>query len=145
MVREIRKGELKPLLALYAQLHGEVYSDENIRQMAVWQQIMDDRNHHIVVAETDGRIVASCVLVVVPNLTHGIRPYALIENVVTDQQYRRQGWATRCLQFAKEIAMGERCYKIMLMTGSKESGTLGFYEQAGYNRNDKTAFIQWLR
>lgn len=145
MVREIRKGELKPLLALYAQLHGEVYSDENIRQMAVWQQIMDDRNHHIVVAETDGRIVASCVLVVVPNLTHGIRPYALIENVVTDQQYRRQGWATRCLQFAKEIAMGERCYKIMLMTGSKEPGTLRFYEEAGYNRTDKTGYIQWLR
>ena len=145
MVREIRKDELRPLLALYAQLHGEVYSDEDIRQFEAWQQIMDECNHHIVVAETDGRIVASCVLVVVPNLTHGMRPYALIENVVTDQQYRRQGWATRCLQFAKEIAMGEGCYKIMLMTGSKEPGTLRFYEEAGYNRTDKTGYIQWLR
>ena len=144
MIREIRKEELKPLLALYAHLHGEVFSADGIHQTEVWQRIMDDCNHHIVVAEADGRLVASCVLVVIPNLTHGMRPYALIENVVTDQEYRRQGWATRCLNFAKEIAIGEGCYKIMLLTGAKETGTLRFYEQAGYNRNDKTAFIQWL-
>lgn len=32
----------------------------------------------------------------------------------------------------------------MLLTGSKKESTLKFYEQAGYNRNDKTAFIQWI-
>lgn len=145
MIREIRPDELKPLLALYGQLHGEAFADEDPHQVEVWQRILDDRSQHIIVAEADGRMVASCVLIVVPNLTHGMRPYALIENVVTDKEYRRQGWATRCLDFAKEIAMAENCYKIMLMTGSKEAGTLGFYEQAGYNRNDKTAFIQWLQ
>jgi hypothetical protein len=35
-------------------------------------------------------------------------------------------------------------YKIMLMTGSKKESTLSFYEKAGYNRSDKTAFIQWI-
>lgn len=28
--------------------------------------------------------------------------------------------------------------------GSKQESTLHFYEQAGYNSKDKTAFIQWL-
>lgn len=32
----------------------------------------------------------------------------------------------------------------MLLTGSKEESTLRFYESAGYNKKDKTAFIQWL-
>ena len=36
------------------------------------------------------------------------------------------------------------CYKMMLLTGSKEERTLRFYENAGYNSSDKTAFIQWL-
>ena len=45
---------------------------------------------------------------------------------------------------AKELAQKENCYKMMLLTGSKEESTLHFYEQAGYNQNDKTAFIQWL-
>ena len=32
----------------------------------------------------------------------------------------------------------------MLLTGSKNPATLRFYENSGYNSNDKTAFIQWL-
>ncbi|MGN0675149.1 MAG: GNAT family N-acetyltransferase, partial [Oscillospiraceae bacterium] len=103
-----------------------------------------DPNHHIIVAEEDGKIVSSCVCVIIPNLTHNQQPYAFIENVVTDENYRRKGLATACLDFAKEIAMKENCYKMMLLTGSKSESTLNFYERAGYNRKDKTAFIQWI-
>ena len=30
------------------------------------------------------------------------------------------------------------------ITTSKEESTLNFYRKAGYNSNDKTAFIQWI-
>jgi Acetyltransferase (GNAT) family. len=144
MIREIMQDELEPLLALYVQLRpgGDIGPRERIA--AAWERIMADRNHHVLVAETDGRIVASCVVVIVPNLTHGAHPYALVENVVTDGAYRRRGWATRCLDYAKQLALRAGCYKITLLTGTKEEGTLRFYERAGYNRRDKTAFIQWL-
>jgi len=33
---------------------------------------------------------------------------------------------------------------MMLLTGAKDERTLRFYESAGFNREDKTAFIQWL-
>lgn len=95
--------------------------------------------------EEDGKIVSSCVCVIIPNLTHNQQPYALIENVITDIAYRKQGFATKCLNYAQEIAMNENCYKIMLLTGSKEDSILHFYEQAGYNQRDKTGFIQWLK
>lgn len=94
--------------------------------------------------EDNGRIVSSCVCVIIPNLTHEQRPYAFVENVVTDEMYRKKGLATKCLNYAKEIALKENCYKIMLLTGSKRESTLNFYKKAGYNSNDKTAFIQWL-
>ena len=79
---------------------------------------------------------------IIPNLTHNQQPYAFIENVITDLNYRKKGLASACLNYAKEIAVKENCYKMMLLTGSKKESTLNFYEQAGYNRNDKTAFIQ---
>jgi len=82
--------------------------------------------------------------VMIENLTHCQRPYALVENVVTVPGYRGRGLATACLDHAKQLAVKENCYKIMLMTGSREESTLHFYEKAGYNRNDKTAMIQWL-
>ena len=69
---------------------------------------------------------------------------AFIENVVTHADYRGKGYATECLNYAKDIAIKQNCYKIMLLTGSKTNATLNFYGNAGYNSSDKTAFIQWL-
>ena len=57
---------------------------------------------------------------------------------------RNRGYATRALDYAREIALERYCYKIMLMTGSKKEATLNFYKQAGYNAQDKTAFVRWL-
>jgi GNAT superfamily N-acetyltransferase len=105
---------------------------------------MDDPNHHIIVNEVDGKIVSSCVCVIIPNLTRNVRPYAFVENVVTHSDYRCRGLAGECLAYAKQIAEKENCYKMMLLTGSKRESTLRFYQNAGYNSNDKTAFIQWL-
>ena len=81
---------------------------------------------------------------IIPNLPRGVRPYAFVENVVTHADYRGRGYATECLNYAKAIAERENCYKMMLLTGSKKETTLKFYEKAGYNSTDKTAFIQWL-
>ena len=144
MIREITPDDFDGLMTLYMQLHDNPFPEKTDGIMQLWQDILADKNHHIIVAEVDGVIVSSCVCVILPNLTHGQRPYALIENVVTDIRYRKKGLATACLNFARDIAMQENCYKIMLLTGSKEESTLRFYERAGYNKNDKTAFIQWI-
>lgn len=144
MVREIYDSELNNLLELYLYLHEDTVPDMTDILKETWDTIINDNNHHIIVNEVDGKIVSSCVCVVIPNLTRGIRPYAFIENVVTHQSYRGCGYATECLNYAKKIAEQANCYKMMLLTGSKEESTLKFYEAAGYNSSDKTAFIQWL-
>lgn len=143
-VREIRANELNALLELYLHLH-ETEIPENTEYLeSTWQTITEDRNHHIFVAEENGRLVSSCVCVIIPNLTRGVRPYAFIENVVTHKDYRNRGYATAVLQKAKQIAEENHCYKMMLLTGAKDAETLRFYKRAGYNCGDKTAFIQWL-
>lgn len=144
MVRLIKSNELEKLLELYTHLHEKEVPEitENIKTM--WEQICNDNNHNIIVIEKNGKLVSSCVCVIIPNLTRGIRPYAFIENVVTHEDYRSKGYATKCLNFAREIAKQKNCYKMMLLTGSKNSSTIDFYKKAGYNCNDKTAFIQWL-
>ena len=144
MIREIEENDFDGLLSLYMQLHDNPFPDKDDRVISIWNNILNDNNHHIIVADENGILVSSCVCVIIPNLTHEQRPYALIENVITDKNYRKKGYATACLNFAKEIALRENCYKMMLLTGSKSKDTLDFYEQAGYNKNDKTAFIQWL-
>lgn len=144
MVREANKDDLEAVLELYLFLHDDSIPEHDDHLAKTWDQIMDDPNHHIVVNEVDGKIVSSCVCVIIPNLTRNVRPYAFVENVVTHADYRCRGLAGECLAYAKEIAEKENCYKMMLLTGSKRESTLRFYQNAGYNSNDKTAFIQWL-
>lgn len=144
MIREARKEDLSAVLNLYLFLHEEGIPEQNKNLEDTWAQIINDPNHHLIVNEIDGQIVSSCVCVIIPNLTRNVRPYAFVENVVTHKDYRGKGLATDCLNYAKKIAEDANCYKMMLLTGSKRPETLRFYENAGYNRNDKTAFIQWL-
>jgi len=144
MVREAVKEDLDELLNLYLFLHEKNIPENSEHLENTWKTIIEDINHHIVVKEINGKIVSSCVCVIVPNLTRNIRPYALIENVVTNEEYRGKGYATECLNYAKEIAIKNNCYKMMLLTGTKSENTLAFYKSACYNSDDKIAFIQWL-
>ncbi len=144
IIREIKEAELNELLELYIHLHETGVPEGNEKLKDTWGTIINDNNHHIIVAEENGKLVSSVVCVIIPNLTRNVRPYAFIENVVTHSDYRKQGYATACLNYARDIAKKENCYKMMLLTGSKDESTLNFYKQAGYNSADKTAFIQWL-
>ena len=144
MVREVFEYELEKLLELYLNLHEKSVPEMTQDLKDTWDKIIQDENHHIIVNEVDNIIVSSCVCVIIPNLTRNIRPYAFIENVVTHKDYRGKGYATQCLNYAKELAIKVNCYKMMLLTGSRDEKTLNFYSNAGYNSSDKTAFIQWL-
>lgn len=144
IIREIKENELNELLELYTHLHESGVPENSEHLQKTWKTICDDDNHHIIVCENEGRLVSSCVCVIIPNLTRNIRPYAFVENVVTHKDYRGKGCATACLNYAREIAVRENCYKMMLLTGSKSESTLNFYKRAGYNCTDKTAFVQWL-
>ena len=100
-IREAFQDELKTLLNLYKHLHADdVPLPEDAILQQVWAEILNDPKVHCLVADVSGKVVASCVLVVVPNLTRGARPYGLIENVVTHADYRRKGIATQLLHHA---------------------------------------------
>lgn len=144
MIREAKQEDLDAILELYLFLHEDTIPEKNSHLEETWEQIIGDPNHHLIVCEVAGKIVSSCVCVIIPNLTRNVRPYAFVENVVTHADYRGRGYAGDCLNYARKIAEQENCYKMMLLTGSKNPETLHFYEKAGYNSSDKTAFIQWI-
>lgn len=143
-IRPITDHDLPALLELYRHLHAadEPLPDEPTLHR-VWNALLIDPKLHVLVAEGDGTLLASCILVIVPNLTRGARPYGLIENVVTHRNYRRQGIGTRLLQHALEIAWGQHCYKVMLLTGRKDEAVFRFYEGVGFKRGTKTGFIAY--
>jgi len=143
-IRTAVKDDLRSLLDLYTYLHGNPLPEVNTHIEGIWQKIVGDINHHIILGFVEDELVASCVIVIIHNLTRGQRPYAVIENVITHPDHRQKGYATIMLTAAKEIAARNNCYKIMLMTGSKRESTLDLYRRSGFNSDDKIAFVQWV-
>ena len=140
--RSIRANELSSLLDLYKYLHSDespLPAEELLNQ--VWDSFITDPKIHCVVGDVEGRLAASCTMVVIPNLTRGARPYGLIENVVTHPEYRKKGIGSSLLRYTLQLAWEKQCYKVMLLTGRQEEETLRFYEKAGFKRGVKTGFI----
>jgi len=141
-IRNAHQNELEALLNLYQHLHAtDAPLPEGATLRQIWSEILSDPKVYCLVADLNGELVASCVLVVIPNLTRGARPYGLIENVVTHAAHRRKGIATQLLRHALQVAWGKNCYKAMLLTGSKHKEIHRFYEQAGFIKGDKTGFV----
>ena len=141
-VRKIKEHELEQLLSLYNFLIPEdpkLKINSTLRKH--WNEILSDPSLLYLVIEEEGKIVSSITMAIIKNLTRSARPYALIENVITHPDYRKKGYGTGILKKAVEIARKENCYKVMLMTSNKDNETFRFYEKAGFDRKEKTAFI----
>lgn len=93
MVREAMKKDLEEVLQLYLNLHEKSVPEQSEHLIATWNQIVEDENHHLIVNIIDNKIISSCVCVIIPNLTRNVRPYAFVENVVTDKDHRGKGYA----------------------------------------------------
>ena len=77
----------------------------------------------------------------IPNLTRGGAPYAIIENVVVDEAHRGQGIGKQIMAATLDVAWDAGCYKAELTTGSQRESTHAFYRACGMSSDSKTAFI----
>lgn len=139
-IRLARSHELSDLLSLYQQLNPDDPVLDVDAAGPVWVRLLASDFTAVYVAELEGRLVSSCTLAIVPNLSRGARPYGVIENVVTDAGHRRRGLARAVLEAALDQAKSANCYKVFLATGSKRESTLRFYEGVGFRRDAKTYF-----
>ena len=118
------------------------------QDMNVWANLLDkfekDENMYLLVIEENGKIVSSVQMAIIESLTHNIRPFAVIENVVTHIDYRRKGYASTLLDKASEIAKEHRCYKAFLETGSNKESTLNFYRKNGFEIDKKHSCLKRL-
>ena len=94
--------------------------------------------------EVSGKVVSSVHVTVIKNLTHNLRPYAIIENVVTHADHRCNGYGSALLSEATEFAKKHNCYKVFLETGSNKESTLNFYRKNGFSVDAKHSCLKRL-
>lgn len=134
-IRTAEESDLLGLATLYEQLNPGDETLSRSDSACILEQFQLYPGSAIFVGLLEPELVTTCALIVVPNLTRGGAPYALIENVVTDKTHRKCGYGKAILREAIDTAWRHSCYKVMLLTGSGDPGTLKFYDDVGFQQS----------
>ena len=140
-VRQARPEDLDALLALYRQLNPDDIAAPRAKLAAILAAIVASEPFAILVGTQDERVVATCYLNVIPNLTRGGASYAVIENVVVDATLRGTGLGRQVMAVALAQAWQRGCYKALLQTGSRDPRVHRFYAACGFSGTDKAGFV----
>lgn len=140
-VRELCLEDLPALLGLYRQLHPSDPGLNAERAEWIWKEIEETPSLYYLGGFDKAELVASCHISILPNLTRGGRPYAVIENVVTRADRLRQGYGRAVITAALHRAAGAGCYKVMLCTSRQDPGVHSFYQSLGFRRGEKEAYV----
>lgn len=144
-IRKAKRTDANDLKVLYFEYLTQFPPKEE-QDMDLWEHLLDkfekDEDMYLLVMEEGGKVVSSVQMAIIESLTHNVRPFAVIENVVTHADYRNKGYASALLEKASEIAREHRCYKVFLETGSNKESTLNFYQKNGFEIDKKHSCLK---
>lgn len=136
-VREATEADLERIVELLAQLSLDEQREavgpplpDSYRD--AFAEIAADPRQRLLVVEDGDRIAGSAVVIIVPNLSHQGRPYAIVENVIVDAWLRGAGYGELLMRHAIDLARAAGCYKIALTSNKRRPGAHRFYERLGF-------------
>ncbi len=135
VIRQATLQDTTRILVLYEELTGEKQSLTKETLQRVFSQIEALPNHHFLVAENDGLVTGTLFLLIVPNLSHEARPWAVVENIMVDRRMHRQGIGRQLMEYAFERCREAKCYKIQLLSNQKRMEAHQFYRSLGFDES----------
>ena len=140
-VRRLGAADLDALLALYADIELLEPGSPRAALEQTWARILASDMLHYLGVFGDGTLASTCHAVIVPNLSRGVRPYAIIENVGTLASHRRRGLGALAMRAIIDHCWEAGCYKVMLSSAMKRGGAHAFYEALGFDARAKQSFV----
>ena len=135
LVRPATANDLSHLLRLYEQL-GEsrpsALPADSKKAQPLMEVIAVLPGRQLLVAEISRKVVGTADLLIVPNLTHGGAPWAVIENVVVEQEARRRGVGRALMEEVVRRCMDASCYKVQLLSDKHRTQAHEFYRSVGF-------------
>jgi GNAT superfamily N-acetyltransferase len=141
-VRDATRADLPRLVALLQQMsldepREDIADPLPDRYYRAFAAVEADPRQRLLVVEVDGRLVGTATLVIVPNLSYGGRPHAIVDNVVVDETERGKGYGEalvrRCLEEAREAG----CTRLALTTDMRRHDAHRFYERLGFRHSHR--------
>lgn len=99
---------------------------------AAYEQIVNDLNHQLIIAELNGEVVATLHLMFLPSVSFqgGLR--AQIESVRVDRERQNMGIGSEMMKWAIERAKERGAHIVQLTTHKTRQDAHRFYERLGF-------------
>lgn len=137
-LRRARRQDVAAIVALYAddKLGAARETPAALDGYYVaFDEIVEDRNQELVVAELDGAVVGTFQLTFIRQLTHGGCKVAQIEAVRIAAKLRGRGLGGEMMRWAIERARAAGCARVQLTSNKERSEAHRFYERLGFRRS----------
>jgi GNAT superfamily N-acetyltransferase len=83
--------------------------------------------------EENGKEIGRCFIYLIKNDLHK-KPYALLEDVFVDENYREKGIGTKLVKKAIELAKELNCYKIIATSRFERENIHEWYQKLGFKK-----------
>lgn len=130
-MREAAAADAVALVALLAELHPRYPGDPG-QAATVIDQARAQPGRSLLVAASGGRVVGTADLITAANITHGGRPWGIVENVVVAADARGTGVGAALLAEVVERAESAGCYMLQLVSLNHRVEAHGFYRRLGF-------------
>jgi GNAT superfamily N-acetyltransferase len=130
-VRRARPADGEALVRLLSQLHPAYRPDPEAAGEVI-EAASQDPCRALLVATVDDQTVGTADLVMVPNMTHGGRPWAVVENVVIDEPWRGRGIGRALMDEIDVLTRAAGCYMVQLLSLDHRHDAHAFYASIGF-------------
>jgi ribosomal protein S18 acetylase RimI-like enzyme len=131
-IRKAKEADLPRILELYEELTNEKIDIPAVKAKTVLAQIEAIATGELLVIDDEGFIAGTMFLLIMPNLSHNAHPWGLLENLVVDKGYHRQGIGKKLIEHAIERCRKAGCYKVQLMSTNTRKEAHRFYRALGF-------------
>jgi predicted N-acetyltransferase YhbS len=137
-IRLAEERDVPRIVELYRELTISDSAVEHTRNPSsadyqlVFAEIRSDPRQKLFVAEVQGEVAGTIVLVVVPNLSHNGTPWAFLENLIVTEKHRGQGLGRMLLEHAVGLARNSGCHMVELCSDLRRKEAHRLYKSMGF-------------
>jgi GNAT superfamily N-acetyltransferase len=134
-IRHAAPGDLQTLQVLLTALHEEPpWGDqETPAALATLEAISANPDRALLLGLVGDEPAGTIDVIVSPNLTRHVRPFALVENVVVLPAFRRNGVGRHLMDAALDFARARGCYKVQLVSANRRDAAHHLYRALGFD------------
>ena len=132
IIRELEEKDLANGFLTTLDSLRETSSMNDDKVVEIFKKIKSNPEHHIIIAEINGKIIGTTTLLIEPKFIHQGGLVGHIEDVVVDKNFQGKKIGEKIIKYVLEFSKNYGCYKTIL---DCSDNVKPFYEKLGFKHN----------